>query len=107
MGEGAGIGLPIWLPFQPECKTHIRHYSPRFARRYCPETDCHPGYSAVPSEPTDVSLIHDGPSEAPAFAALVACPARVECPAYLANPPCPLTSFFTIRGYVVPDNLPG
>src|SRR3984893_2908978 len=47
-------------------------------------------------------------SEAPAIAALVACPARRECPAYLAaSSPARSASFFTTRATSIPDNLPG
>jgi hypothetical protein len=47
-------------------------------------------------------------SEAPAMAALVACPALSECPAYFAESnPALRASFFTTRATSIPDNLPG
>ena len=44
-------------------------------------------------------------SEAPAIAAAVACPARSECPAYLAaSRPARSASFFTMRATSTGDN---
>ena len=46
-------------------------------------------------------------SDAPAMAALVACPARRECPAYWeASKPARSTSFFTTRATSIPDSRP-
>jgi hypothetical protein len=46
-------------------------------------------------------------SLAPAIAALVACPARKLCPAYLAaSSPARIASFFTTRATSIPDNRP-
>jgi hypothetical protein len=47
-------------------------------------------------------------SDAPAMAALVACPAHSECPAYFAeSSPARCASFFTTRATSMPDNQPG
>ena len=46
-------------------------------------------------------------SDAPAMAAVLACPARRECPAYLvASKPARSTSFFTTRATSIPDSRP-
>src|ERR1022692_144180 len=46
-------------------------------------------------------------SDAPAMAALVACPALRDCPAYLeASKPARSTSFFTTRATSIPDSRP-
>jgi hypothetical protein len=87
--------------------TNVGKSTTRACQRYSHETSCHPGYTAGPSERTGARSVSMDRSDAPAMAALVACPARREWPAYLAGSrPARAASFLVTRATSIPDKRP-